>query len=785
MKRKLLVFVIGLTLVALSCSLPGSTEVPTETIPTPVSTLLPEPIVNLPATDGELSFASERDGQWQIMVMNADGSGETSLTAPFGNFSYPAWSPDGNRLAMRVDYSDNPGDNCNSGIAIMDLPQQDGGMTGSLPLKITCAFSDAPDWSPDGTQVLYISSPSSGWEFFRYDLNNAGTTTIPGVSPWSRDPKWSPDGTRILFSADVNNNGNSDIFLVNLDGSGLVQLTSNDHYDGFPNWSPDGSKIVFSSTEDGNSNLYTMNADGSGLTRLTSDPGNDFDAAWSPDGTRIAFATDRHDNFNSNYEIYLINADGTGEMRLTNNTYTDRWPDWRPGSTANGQAACQPTANFVADVTIPTGTRFLTPVSFNKVWRLENPGTCVWTPDAYRLRFVEGDLMNGPVSSHVPGAIQAGSSVELAIPLTAPSTPGQYNGKWQLWDENGNPVPDASGNPLTLTVSIEVLPDGQSILPAPLYYLVGENESRQVWRMGTDGQVSQITFEPAGVSNFDISPVDGRVAYLSNNQFLLVDATGAGRQVLVTAGVDESLSSPVWSPDGTRLAYGRDGIHIYTLATGEDRLILANNNSIYAGEFRRYTPLSWSPDGNKIAVFIGYYEWIGLGITSTGDGALLSEFEPGDSLAWSTDSQTLFQARVPSYGMLSQEPGLFSISATAGASLQTLIPNTSTWWPHQRPDGRLLYFMGPPGSNDTSATMPVSLVASLPDGVTEQQTLRSNLLWLSVGEFPEALWTPDGSHVITHLSHALSKTSEILYISAEEQPFVFLMQEGSGFRWGR
>jgi len=354
-----------------------------------------------------------------------------------------------------------------------------------------------------------------------------------------------------------------------------------------------------------------------------------------------------------------------------------------------------------------------------------------------------------------------------------------------LWDANGNPIPEATVNPLELSISIEVLTAGQGILPTPLYYLAGEDEARQVWRMGIDGQASQVTFEPAGVTDFDTSPLDGSVAYTSASQLFLVDASGAGRQLLVTAGPDEYLTSPIWSPDGTRLAYGLGGIHIFTSATGEDRLILTNNNSIYAGEFRRYSPLAWSPDGGKISVFIGYYEWGGLGIVSSADGTLLSEFDSAEMLAWSTDSQALFMARVYWIGMYEQQPGLFSIAASPNATVQDLLPDTPVWWPYQGADGRLLYFMGAPTTSDLGASMPVSLYSSLADGLTDSQELRSNLLWLAEGEFPEAIWTTDGTHIVARIAHQASATSEILYISTEDQPFIFLMEAGSGFRWGK
>src|SRR3990172_7008892 len=365
-----------------------STQTSTVELPTP---LPPEPAFDFPATDGEIAFSSERDGLWQVMLMNADGSRQTSLTEKFGEYSYPAWSPDGMHLAMRIDFG------TGSGIAIMDMTEIGGILEGNQPAAVTDVFSDAPDWSPDGSQLVFISSGDFGWDLNRYSVSTSAFFQVPGLSPWTRDPKWSPDGQQIVFSADPENSGNSDIYLINVDGSGLTQLTSNPFYEGSP--------------------------------------------AWSPDGSRIAFVSTRNDNNDGNYEIYMINSDGSGEMRLTNNTYTDRWPDWRPGSSAIGQGVCRSEATFSADVTIPAGTRFPSPTSSTKIWRLENSGECTFTPDAYRLRFTAGELMGAPVSIPMPGAIQPGASFEISAPFAAPISAGIHTGIWQLLDSSCIPVP--------------------------------------------------------------------------------------------------------------------------------------------------------------------------------------------------------------------------------------------------------------------------------------------------------------------------------------------------------
>ena len=80
-----------------------------------------------------------------------------------------------------------------------------------------------------------------------------------------------------------------------------------------PAWSPDGRKIAFTSERDGNSEVYVMNANGSGQRNLTRDPAYDADPTWSPDGRKIAFVSNR----DGSYQVYDMNADGSGQRGLT------------------------------------------------------------------------------------------------------------------------------------------------------------------------------------------------------------------------------------------------------------------------------------------------------------------------------------------------------------------------------------------------------------------------------------------------------------------------------------
>ncbi|MDA0206483.1 MAG: hypothetical protein O2795_14195, partial [Acidobacteria bacterium] len=99
---------------------------------------------------------------------------------------------------------------------------------------------------------------------------------------------------KILFESE--RDGDLEIYSMNADGSGLMNLSNNPLLDRLPQWSPDGTKIVFTSARDGNGEIYVMNADGSSPVNLTNDTEFDFDfnPHWSPEGSKILFESYRN-----------------------------------------------------------------------------------------------------------------------------------------------------------------------------------------------------------------------------------------------------------------------------------------------------------------------------------------------------------------------------------------------------------------------------------------------------------------------------------------------------------
>ncbi len=266
--------------------------------------------------NGEIAFASHRDGTWAIYTMGTDGSHPTRLTRDPCDNRDPAWSPDGRRIAFTAYTASD------ASAAFLIMNADGSGETGLCGGGGSDGVYDMqPAWSPDGTKIAFIHQI--------YGDNSAYVTNVDGTGSYTQlthpeyaespyDLAWSPDGQKIAY-ADA---PGSILVMDAADGSNKKLVMRNGEA---PAWSPDGTKIAFQSNRDGNYEIYVMNADGSNPTRLTNDPRSDLEPDWSPDGTKIVFASNRDGSF----QIYVMSADGSGVDRLTNDPAGALEPRWK------------------------------------------------------------------------------------------------------------------------------------------------------------------------------------------------------------------------------------------------------------------------------------------------------------------------------------------------------------------------------------------------------------------------------------------------------------------------
>ncbi len=232
----------------------------------------------------KIAFRSRRDGSSDIFVMNPDGSNpinlindpELSLDDEFA----PHWNPDGKTFSLYTDRFP-PRGSCLSGFHQMALLVQEEGKY-EVDLFDTIAGEQySSTWSPDGRFLVFSSACSqSGFHLYLYDHQTGETSSLTSESISHTHPAWSHDGRFLVFAKYVN--GNNDIFILDLDTNHQIQITDHPANDTMPSWSTDDGQIAFVSNREGNKDIFIMNSDGSGIYNLTNHPSDDWYPSWSP-----------------------------------------------------------------------------------------------------------------------------------------------------------------------------------------------------------------------------------------------------------------------------------------------------------------------------------------------------------------------------------------------------------------------------------------------------------------------------------------------------------------------
>ena len=273
------------------------------------------------------------------------------------------------------------------------------------------------------------------WIYFRSDRDvETGRYSLFAMNPDGSDPvnlskklgisdpfiDWSPDGTKIAFARSLPDDfevvgwdiipGAREIFVINADGSELVNLSNHDGDERHPRWSPDGTKIAFESDRDGEWKIFVMNADGSDPIAL----GVGRFPAWSPDGTKIIFEVPKARAWL--FDAFIMDSDGSGRRKLVDlpnleATYPFSWsPDGTKVMVIGSTHDDAHNKIFVLDADgsdLIDITKDLTPAKGFRFIFLE-----AWSPDGTKIAFstlvkdggADGDLNRDIFAVNVDGA---------------------------------------------------------------------------------------------------------------------------------------------------------------------------------------------------------------------------------------------------------------------------------------------------------------------------------------------------------------------------------------------
>ena len=276
------------------------------------------------SNDGsKLAFVSDRDGNRDIYALDLiwmdgytqwEGRNLTNITQTAGHDWTPKFSPTNEKIVFTTYFPATD----NYDVFIMNADGSD-----KQNLTNSTYYEKHPQFSPDGSFIIFQAWQKGKMEIFFSNLldgniiNLTKNTASHDIIPQGN--AFSPDEQEIVFTSE--RDGNRNIYIMNTDGTNQIQLTDHSAADYEPVYSPDGLSIIFTSERDGNKEIYIMNNNGLNLKNLSNNPADDWNPRYYPDNHKIVFQSLRDGP--DNWEIYMMNLDGKRQTNLTNHPRTD------------------------------------------------------------------------------------------------------------------------------------------------------------------------------------------------------------------------------------------------------------------------------------------------------------------------------------------------------------------------------------------------------------------------------------------------------------------------------
>ncbi len=531
-------------------------------------------------------YSSLRPSNWDIYLFEKPGGPARRLTSDPAMDYNPVFSPDGRWVVFCSERRGSPD------LYALDLKRE------APPRLLTesPAMEDAPAFSPDGRRLAFVSTRDNNAEIYSmvFDPERPGSlvkaVNLTRHSTGDFNPAFSPDGRSIAFSSDRNSpqkfsppgTKESDIYVMDADGSNVRRLTSVKGWDGSPAWSADGQTIYFYSEREGGLRIWRMKPDGSDQQAVSASGTKALSPALTRDG-RIAFAAD----IDNRWQIVSTAADGTGQ-RAESDAQNDYWAP--AFDSRSGRMVCQGTGPVEGMEKVATslmfGMRdtvpFLTPGSRRQE---ELPDRTV---ELYG--FLSFTSSVNPRTGEVVGigALSAADkSPHIVVSrLDGTGLRGVFKPAGMAWAS----VWSKDGNWIAFTV-------GPPFAPA--------KAQADIWKVKPDGTGAVNLTEGCEANDGfpDFSPDGRRIVFRSgrdgNHEIYLMEADGSNVRRLTEHAATDTM--PAFSPLGDMIVFSsfRDGDpEIYTLQLSPDGT---------PGQLRRITNSAggdmhprFSPDGKWI-----------------------------------------------------------------------------------------------------------------------------------------------------------------------------------------
>ncbi len=261
----------------------------------------------------KICFVSNRDGNDEIYMMDYDGANPTRVTFNKIKDYMPAWSPDQRTIAFT---------SYRTGIAGLFLRNI---YEGTETAVATAGTNYSAAFSPDGKKLAFCSSMTEqgNADIFVMDLETKKTKRLTYNAATETSPSWSPTGREIAFTTDRLGQGSPQIYIMDAEGSNVRKASFGGNYHDAPAWAPTGERIAFVSRVDNTYDLYVLNLRTNQISKLTENRVFTESPTWSPDGRHVVFSS----NMSGSFQIYSVDYDGANLKRLTDRG-ENKLPNW-------------------------------------------------------------------------------------------------------------------------------------------------------------------------------------------------------------------------------------------------------------------------------------------------------------------------------------------------------------------------------------------------------------------------------------------------------------------------
>jgi TolB protein len=256
-----------------------------------------------------IAFASDRDGAWEIWLMDWDGSNQRRITSHRGLSILPSWSPDNERMV----YTSFMG-----GASEMYIINRRGG--GRIRVQTGLNLNTSATFSPTGNDIAFVGSVAGNPDIYVIRDDGKNLRRLTSAYSIESTPEWSPNGRQISFTS--GRSGTPQIYVMDAEGSNVRRISFDGSWNDDATWSPDGDRIAFTSRVNGRFQIriYTNST---GESRVVAGEGSNEQPSWSPDGQWIAFQSNR----SGRWQVYRMRVDGTDLLQLTFDG-ENKEPDW-------------------------------------------------------------------------------------------------------------------------------------------------------------------------------------------------------------------------------------------------------------------------------------------------------------------------------------------------------------------------------------------------------------------------------------------------------------------------